>query len=211
MGKYGKGILGSFRGKVGTVIGSSWKNVQYMRSKPDRKKGASTAAQLEQQAKFKRAGIFLKTMMELLNITFDGSAGNMTGFNRAMQYALKNAITGASPDFGINYSMVLISEGDIPNPVDAAAAAAPGAVTFTWTDNSGDGLAAPTDKAILVAYCEAQNKSVFTLNGADRKAGTATLNVPKFKGQTVQVWIGFISANGKEVATSEYLGQLAIS
>ena len=32
MGKIKQGILGGFKGKVGTVIGSSWNGISYMRS-----------------------------------------------------------------------------------------------------------------------------------------------------------------------------------
>ena len=31
MGKIKQGILGGFRGKVGTVIGASWNGISYMR------------------------------------------------------------------------------------------------------------------------------------------------------------------------------------
>jgi len=212
MAKYENGILGKFLGKVGTVVGSTWKNVQYMRSKPGRKSKAASDAQLLQQTKFAKAGEFLRTMIKLVNITFDGVATNMTGFNKAVQYVLKNAITGTAPNFGINYSLALISQGTLPNESDAKAAAGTGAATFTWTDTSGNGLSSPTDKAILVVYCEAVKQSVYTLNGADRSAGTATLIVPaEFKGQPVQTWIGFISADGKEIATSRFTGQVTIA
>ena len=53
MGKYIKGILGSFLGKVGTVIGSSWKGIEYMRSRGKKSSKPPTQAQLIQQAKFK--------------------------------------------------------------------------------------------------------------------------------------------------------------
>jgi hypothetical protein len=43
MGKLSKGILGPFSGLVGTVIGSSWKGVNYMRSRPKKNKKAATA------------------------------------------------------------------------------------------------------------------------------------------------------------------------
>jgi len=52
MGTYVKGILGNFSGKVGTVIGSNWKTVNYMRSLSGKRKGTPTSAQLEQQMKF---------------------------------------------------------------------------------------------------------------------------------------------------------------
>lgn len=211
MAKYQKGILGEFSGTVGTVVGSSWKNVQYMRSRPNRKNRIASDKQSQQRAKMAMVGEFFKPLTRLVKTTFDGVSGSMTGINRAMQYVLKNAITGTAPNFSIDYSLVLISRGNLPNESDAKAAAAAGAVTFTWTNTSGNGLSSPNDKAILVVYCEAKKESVFTLNGADRSAGTATLNVPDYTGQTVQTWIAFISADGKEVATSRFAGQLTIA
>jgi hypothetical protein len=210
MAKYEKGILGHFTGTVGTVVGSSWKDVQYMRSKPNRKNRAASDAQLKQRAKVTMVGEFFKPLTKLVRTTFS-AGGKMTGINRAVQYALKNAISGTAPDFTIDYSKVLISQGNLPNESDAKAVAAAGAVTFTWTNTSGNGLSSPTDKAILLVHCEALKSNVFTLNGADRSAGTATLNVPDYTGQTVQTWIAFISADGKEVATSRFAGQLTIA
>ena len=34
MGKIKQGILGGFKGKVGTVIGSSWNGIAYMKGQP---------------------------------------------------------------------------------------------------------------------------------------------------------------------------------
>jgi len=211
MAKYQKGILGDFSGMVGTVVGSSWKNVKYMRSKPNRKNRVASDKQSLQRTKWAMAGELIKPLTKLIKTTFNGVAGNMTAVNKAVQHVLKNAITGTAPNFTIDYSKVLISQGSLPNESDAKATAAAGAVTFTWTNTSGNGLSSPNDKAILVVYCEALKDSVYTLNGADRSAGTATLNVAGYQGQTVQTWIGFISADGKEVATSRFTGQLTIA
>lgn len=38
MGTIKKGILGGFSGKVGTVVGGSWKGISYMRSLPQKVK-----------------------------------------------------------------------------------------------------------------------------------------------------------------------------
>jgi len=212
MAKYGRGPFGRFFGKMGNVVGSKWKNVDYMRLKPDRKRTTSSEAQLEQQLKFLAATEFLGTCIGLINQTFMSVSDKMTGYNRALQYTLKNAITGISPDFTLNYSMVLISQGDLPEETDAKAVAAPNGVTFNWTYSTNEvGLSQPTDKAILLVYCEALKRSVYTLKGADRSTGTATLNVPHFKGQVVQTWISFISADGKEIATSLYTGPVTIA
>jgi hypothetical protein len=183
-----------------------------MRMKPDRKRTSFSDAQLDQQLKFSTATAFLGTFTRLTNQTFMSVSDKMTGYNRALQYVLKNAITGTNPNYTINYSMALISQGDLPEEPDAKAVAATSAVTFIWTySTSNVGLSQPTDKAILLVYCEALKRSVYTMNGADRSAGTATLNVPNFKGQVVQTWISFISADKKEIATSLFTGQVTIA
>ena len=53
MGKIKQGILGGFRGKVGTVIGASWNGIAYMRGLAQSVKNPKTAAQLQQRAYFK--------------------------------------------------------------------------------------------------------------------------------------------------------------
>ena len=53
MGKIKQGILGGFKGKVGTVIGSSWNGIAYMKGLPQSQKDPKTAAQLMQRNFFK--------------------------------------------------------------------------------------------------------------------------------------------------------------
>ena len=53
MGKIKQGILGGFRGKVGTVIGASWNGISYMRGLAQSHKNPKTAAQMQQRAFFK--------------------------------------------------------------------------------------------------------------------------------------------------------------
>ena len=53
MGKIKQGILGGFKGKVGTVIGSSWNGIAYMKGLPQSQKDPKTAAQLSQRNYFR--------------------------------------------------------------------------------------------------------------------------------------------------------------
>lgn len=59
MGTYNKGILGPFRGKVGSVIGYSWRGKDLMRGLPKESTSEATDAQLEQRAKFRTVIKFL--------------------------------------------------------------------------------------------------------------------------------------------------------
>jgi hypothetical protein len=51
---------------------------------------------------------------------------------------------------------------------------------------------------------------VYTLNGPNRSSGQAMLDVSQFSGKNVETWLGFISADGKEIANSLYTGQVAV-
>ena len=53
MGKIKQGILGGFRGIVGTVVGSSWNGIAYMKGKPQSVRNPRTDAQLQQREFFK--------------------------------------------------------------------------------------------------------------------------------------------------------------
>ena len=53
MGKIKQGILGGFRGTVGTVVGSSWNGIAYMKGKPQSVRNPRTDAQLQQREFFK--------------------------------------------------------------------------------------------------------------------------------------------------------------
>ena len=56
MGKYNQGVLGQFSGKVGPVVGSSWKGIGYLRSNARKTRNRDASMKTEiQTAKFKLA------------------------------------------------------------------------------------------------------------------------------------------------------------
>ncbi|HMK04970.1 MAG TPA: DUF6266 family protein [Ferruginibacter sp.] len=211
MAKYEKGILGPFNGKVGPVVGSSWKGIDIMKSKSKRSNKTPSQAQLVQQSKFSLVAGFINGISSLLKNSFKAVSGPMSEMNSALRYHLEHAITGTYPAFTLDYVQVLVSKGQLLNATNTtAAAAAGGNVQFNWTDNSGIAMADATDKSILVTYCPALKRFAFNSAGPGRSAGTANLDASVFNGQTVHTWIGFISADGKEAATSIYTGQVVI-
>ena len=211
MGTIKKGILGGFSGKVGNVIGGSWKGIDYMRSVSSRKRGQSTQKQKEQQMKFALIARFQQPLTNLLSRTFRGFAIKMTGANSATSYNLRNAITGTYPDFAIDYSRVLVSRGDMPNAINPAVeAVSDGMVVFTWGNNTGTGKTKDSDRSVLVAYCPEMQHFIYTDEGASREEEEAQLDLFAFTEKEVHTWIAFISEDGTEVATSIYTGVITV-
>lgn len=213
MGTISKGILGGFSGKVGTVVGGNWKGIDYMRSKGAGNRNANpTPGQLSQQLKFALGIRFLQTMSAFIAISFHHFAVRKTGINVALSYTLKNAITGTYPSYSISFPDLLISRGDLPNVLAPTATVGAGSeLTYAWTDNGGVGIAKSTDKAMLLAYCPELNQTIYTTGSALRSALTDTLNLAAFAGKVVETYIGFISADQVNVATSIYTGSHTVS
>jgi hypothetical protein len=212
MGRYSKGILGPFSGKIGTVIGSSWKGIDYMRSLPKPSSKAASAAQLEQRVKFLFGVGFLQPISALVNLGFKYVASGTTGFNVAISKLLKGAITGAYPNYEVDYANLIISEGSLA-PVANVSVTSPtaGKLTFSWANNSTASLAKPTDKAMLLVYNSDKNLYSFTTGGNDRSMMSQVLDLDDYTDDVVHCWIAFISADGRLVSTSAYAGTLTIS
>ncbi len=109
------GINGPFSGKVGTVVGYKWKNKAVMRGLPSTRRGSPSPLQIQQHAKFRLMNAFLNPLTKFLNITYNNLAVKCQVYNKAFSYNVKNAIGGIYPEFMIDYPMVLVSRGDLPN------------------------------------------------------------------------------------------------
>lgn len=208
MGVIKKGILGGFSGKVGNVIGGSWKGIEYMRVKPASVANPRTEGQVNQRTKFTVSLQFLQPMTDFIQVGYKKLAIQKTEFNSAMSYTLKNAITGVAPDFTIDYANALLSRGSLAgafNPlIDTSTA---GQVAFSWTDNTPQGGAEATDKALLMIYNETNGEAIFTTDGASRDTETQTLPIPdSYTGNTLHLYIGFISEDGQSISNSLYIG-----
>ena len=86
MGKIKQGILGGFKGKVGTVIGSSWNGIAYMKGQAQSVRNPKTAAQMTQRNFFKEVQeLAAQISNEQLAFLFPNSPKNMTRRNMLAQ------------------------------------------------------------------------------------------------------------------------------
>lgn len=213
MGKYKKGILGPFRGKVGTVVGSSWQGEYYLKSVPDFGDYTPTEAQLNVRFKLAMVTTFLKRLKPLINVGYQQFNQGITPMNAATSYHLKNAVTGTSSmDYAIDYTKVMFSEGDLPEAVHPLVAVTLAArLDFSWTDDSLPASSGGTDRATMLAYNVDKNKFTMLPSAAARSAEAYVLQLPPdWSGDTVHTWISFVNALGKEVSNSNYIGEFTV-
>ncbi|WP_316810290.1 DUF6266 family protein [Pedobacter heparinus] len=182
-GKYKKGVLGPFRGKVGTVVGSSWNGVFYLKSLPDFGDYQPSTAQLNVQAKMAFVTGFLKPLKPLLNIGYQQFNKGITPMNAATSYHLKNAVTGTSAlNYAIDYTKVMISEGNLPVADQAeVAVTVANKLNFTWVDDSDPDSTNGTDMATVLAINPAKGNYTRMIGAAPRSAETFVLDLPGYR------------------------------
>jgi Family of unknown function (DUF6266) len=213
MGKLMNGINGPFSGKVGAVVGYVSRGKSIMRGLPNINKSRKPSPlQVQQHVKFSLMNRFLGPIIPFLNVTNKTDNPDLSGYNKAFSYNVKNAFSGSYPDLVINYEMVLLTRGDLPNVKHATAESSPiGNIRFSWTDNSGSGQARSGDKAFVAIYCpEIANGWVYALDLAERSAGHFLFDVAGFNGHLIHAYLGFLSANGNEVSDSMHVGPVQI-
>ena len=208
MGKISQGILGGISGKVGNVIGGSWKGIDYIRVKPSSVANPRTEGQVNQRNKFKAVLEFLQPSLGFVKVGFKSAAIKQTEFNAAMSYNLRNAITGSAPNFSVDFANTLLSSGNKKKPQDAAAVYdTAGKVHFSWAENSGEGDANEEDLMMMLVYNPSKKESVYILNGVVRAEEEYDVSVPSsYVGNVVHSYISVMNAEGTIVSDSVYLG-----
>jgi hypothetical protein len=206
------GILGGVSGKIGNVIGGSWKGIDYLRIMPASVANPKTPAQMDQRSKFVTVIKFLQPMVDFIRVGFKLYAIKMTQFNNAMSYNLNAAISGTYPDYTIDYSKALVSRGSLTSATGATVASLSStSMALSWSDNSGAGAALATDKSLVLAYHTDTGTVVYNTAGASRSVGEYTITVPtELAGGTFETFLGFISEDGKLVSNSVYVGSVTL-
>lgn len=212
MGTIKQGVLGGFSGKVGTVIGSSWKGIQYMRGIAQHVNNPKTPGQLDQRSKFAITIAFLKPITNFVRTGYKTYGNKQSPFNGAMSYIIQNAILGAYPNYSLDFSLALVSRGNLKTVEGGGVVAGGGKIAFAWTDNSGNSDAQATDLAMPLVFNKDKGEAVFNTAAATRDAEMAELNLPAdWIGDKVETYLGFIAADGKNVANSVYLGEETVA
>lgn len=203
MGRISQGILGGFSGRVGTVVGSNWKTVHYMRALAVSVNNPRTDKQQHQRTKFGMTVAFLKAINPYIRVGYKDYTRRQSSFNAAMSYIIRNAVKGEGLNLSIDYAKVLVSRGSLMPAFNAKSTVADNKVTFTWTDNSGMGDARETDVAMPLAYNKDKGEAVYLTSAGTRASATTELPLPtNWASDALAIYLGFADENGERVANS---------
>lgn len=219
MAIFSQGILGGFSGKVGNIVGSSWKGTNVMKIRPSSVTNPNTEKQQNQRLRFALVGRFLQAHRNLVNIGFNAYKPGMSATNAAMSYNLSNAITGDFPDLSIDFSKVQLSRGSLNLLTQASVTAPePSAVLINWSDNSGIMNALASDQLSVGLFDPGSGESVYFINCASRADASISLNTPvEWTGRKVEVLAFFstgtnliMNTKRQSVSNTQWLGSVVL-
>ena len=201
MGKYNQGILGPFTGKVGSIVGSSWKGVNYIKSLPG-PNTSNSEAQQKQRSRFKSVVSLASSLMStLIRPIWNLVSGKMTGYNLFVKTNMP-----AFDESGtlVNYSEFHASVGVLPIPENLTIqddADVSSGIELSWKDESGTGVGNADDKLHLLVM---NDEKVHILNTTSiRSDQSAEITLPVLAGD-VHVYAFFESAEGDQFSPDTY-------
>jgi len=214
MGIIRNGILGGFRKKAGAVIGSYWRSLDVIKGLPRISNKPPTVAQLDQRARFGLVTSFLSYIKDLIETGYKALSDVDTPMNVAVSYHIKEAITGVSPNFVMDYTKVMFSQGKLRLPWDFNyTALVASEIDINWVDSGNDDLLKDaTDTLTVLVYNPVKDDFVRARNIAARSLETYTMHLPaEYSGDTVHIYVAFNSTTDQLlVSKSRYLGTTII-
>ncbi len=212
MGTLKDGILGGFSGRVGTLVGATWKDIYYIRTRPAKVRDAKTEKQLSQRSSFSVTMDFLKRITPFIRIGFQAHAtGRMTAFNAAMSYNMKFAVTKGNQGMALDWPNVLVSKGTLGSVTEVSGRVSEWELHLHW-DTGGSENSWPDDIAMVVANNTVKGRSIYDLNASKRASGKASLPLPAaWEGDTIETYLAFKTDDGAMVSNSIYIGQYVVS
>ena len=210
MGKIKTGILGGFQGKVGTVIGSTWRGESIMRALPKTAAKAPTESQRIQRLKFKAVSEFLNPLRSTLSTYFGNDTGVKSKYNMATSYHITNAVEITEQGTQILYPRVLVAKGTLFGFQNLTTTPSETVITLNWEDNTVFGNAKAEDTVNVVCYIEEVNTFYVFESIANRDGLTASVTLPQnFLGYNVEAYAFLYDKVSKTSSNSVYLGSIA--
>ena len=210
MGKIKTGILGGFQGKVGTVIGSTWRGESIMRALPKTAAKAPTESQRIQRLKFKAVSEFLNPLRSTLSTYFGNDTGVKSKYNMATSYHITNAVEITEQGTQILYPRVLVAKGTLFGFQNLTTTPSETVITLNWEDNTVFGNAKAEDTVNVVCYIEEVNTFYVFESLANRDGLTASVTLPQnFLGYNAEFYAFLYDMVSKTYSNSVYLGNIA--
>lgn len=211
MARITNGILGGFSGKVGTVVGASWRGIDYIRGVPNPSTKPASPLQLAQRLRMRLFRGFLLGVDQIIENCFQ-NYDKETPMNSALSYNMKHAVTGSYPKLSIDFPNLVYSKGDLQSAWSLTAVSSESnTIDFSWQNGAFNNYRGAEDRVSIMVYSPETMKFVKATDAGVRADGDSRLIFPEnFSGQEVHCYLHFYSEAFNIASTNEYIGVVTV-
>ena len=210
MAKIKSGILGPLSGKLGPIIGSTWKGIPCVKEVSKKPKRESSPAQLASRKKLKFINNYLVPFHQYLTVGFANDAPQRTEISAAISRNYHDAFPWENDEIKVELAKFRISIGSLRMVSDFYATASEQVVNFSWKENYGKG-AKFNDQLMIVLYSPEGEIADGCTGGPSRAHKEWQLKYDsELAGKLVHVFVSVTSVNRKLIADSMYFGTLQL-
>ncbi|GGC20303.1 hypothetical protein GCM10011386_10260 [Parapedobacter defluvii] len=206
MATFKEGINGPFKGKVGSVIGSSWRKIHYMKGmrKVKRNKPKPSDKQAVQHHKFRLLNRFFMPIARVLDIGFRGHTSRATAKNVAFGYNYDHAFVEDGDQIKLNYPALKFSHGSLYTAGAEQASLIGEGIKVIWDPKTYGVGGAMDDVGYAIAY--SVSSDLLLCQTALRHEGEVVIPFEEqIRGPEMHVWLFFADSRGKQVSRTEYI------
>jgi hypothetical protein len=203
MAKIPQGILGGIKGRIGGVIGTSWKGINVIKTAPLSVSNPQTAGQVAQRSKFGNAVAFAVLILSIvIKPLWDRFASKQSGFNAFIQ-ANVDYFTLELPSYGSGFA---ISKGKMASTSIFSTTMHNGNpnVIINWANDSGIGYKLSTDIPFCVLINHSNN-TVEAFEGSTIRSDSEMdfdLATTPVLNDSIDIYLAFRRADGTIVSNS---------
>ncbi|WP_443945093.1 DUF6266 family protein [Pedobacter sp. AW1-32] len=211
MGTYSNGANGAFTGKVGSMIGSSWRGITYLKGLPRKSTKPATEAQLAQRAKFAMVPVYLRPIKDILNLGFgDKQLTKLTAYNAAARLFLTEAIIGTYPDFSVDFSKMTLSKGAQSTFHNLSMVLQGSDLGLSWENLTNSYNSFADDKLVVVIFNETKQMYSIYENVQRADLSSAITLGSGFAADVLHGWAFSTNRDSSSVSNSQYLGSIIV-
>ena len=208
MGKLLQGILGGVSGKVGNVIGSSWKGIPVIKARPLSVANPRTALQVAQRGKMANCVAFAQQILTtIVKPLWDRFAQQQSGFNAFISRNIalfESELPSPPSELKISVGKMAAAQG-----LSITAGAGVAEVEIEWDDDSGEGLKLGSDEAYLLLINGNNKEMVVSSADVVRSEQYVAVNfeTPLQTGDVLHAYLAFRRADGTVVSDTAYASE----
>ena len=199
MGKFYNGVLGTMTGKVGGVVGRTWKGINTVAAYQPNVSNPRTNLQVAQRGKMAAITLFASQInTSIIKPLWDRFAKGMSGYNAFIQ----NNIPFVSDLGVIDLSKLEISKGKMVAPGILAASYDGTNWGIDWDTAIADSYSMPTDKAYILITSGDAKKVIISAGIVQRSAGQIVIPSDITPDDEGYIYLAFKRADGTIVSNT---------